>query len=346
MPVTFPRLVVGVPPLTQPCAISRCAGPRTHVRRGGAVTSGLRTLVAQRQHPHQLRVVFGSPGKFASWKAPAGTQAAAAQGMPLCLSLARAPLPLLCPLAVHAIDDTSRADVMLVGGLRATRAVAGGGGLFPLPLALMGAAALPQGSRNFSSQVSASACCSHGWRARTQHARSLARSHTHACSHAHTHARTHAHTHARTHTCSHARMLACMHARILHTHTYTHTQTPPLARSLAAHKPPRARKHTLTHARTHARTHAHTHARMHAPRTHTQVTLMDLRDNPGARKKKVRVGRGTGSGVGKQGQDILKSDSPGSFAASTRSVDVLSLPKINMGPDCLFLYVWIENVQR
>ena len=108
--------------------------------------------------------------------------------------------------------------------------------------------------------------------------------------------------------------------------------------------PPRTQR--STHEHTFTRTHAHTHARMHAPRTHTQVTLMDLRDNPGARKKKVRVGRGTGSGVGKQGQDILKSDSPGSFAASTRSVDVLSLPKINMGPDCLFLYVWIENVQR
>lgn len=33
----------------------------------------------------------------------------------------------------------------------------------------------------------------------------------------------------------------------------------------------------------------------------SQVTLSDLRDNPGARKKKVRVGRGTGSGKGKMG---------------------------------------------
>lgn len=33
----------------------------------------------------------------------------------------------------------------------------------------------------------------------------------------------------------------------------------------------------------------------------SQVTLMDLRDNPGARKKKVRIGRGTGSGKGKMG---------------------------------------------
>jgi hypothetical protein len=58
---------------------------------------------------------------------------------------------------------------------------------------------------------------------------------------------------------------------------------------------------------------------------------MDLRDNPGARKKKVRVGRGTGSGVGKQGQEILKSVKSEAHcfspAASTRSVDVLGYQK-------------------
>lgn len=36
-------------------------------------------------------------------------------------------------------------------------------------------------------------------------------------------------------------------------------------------------------------------------RMSSQVTLSNLRDNPGARKKKVRIGRGTGSGKGKMG---------------------------------------------
>ena len=38
---------------------------------------------------------------------------------------------------------------------------------------------------------------------------------------------------------------------------------------------------------------------IHSHTSKTQVTLSDLRDNPGSRKKKVRVGRGIGSGKGK-----------------------------------------------